>query len=377
MRFFDNSAINRTYLHSALQILAEYTGGVFVFVYLLKAGFPVAAVILTIACWSLGRLVLRSVVLPAVKRFGLRNCLIFGTAVDAFAYVILGQVHEPSWLLAAYVFCSAFGNCFYWTCYHSLVARLGNAEQRGSQVSALAAIAALNGIIGPLLGAFLLVHAGGSYSFLVAAFLQAISIVPLLTIENVQIVQEATVDPKALSQARRIYFADGMVNASAYFIWVIALFQTLGESFSSFGAALALAGAVGAAMSLGAGRLIDLGHSARAQQIAYVIMALALIVKAFGFSFAWSAVLANAIGAVAAPLYWSAMMSRVYNMAQTSSCPLRFQVAGEGAWDLGTACGCILAAFMLWMGFGFFWPIIFGLAACAFGYVALAGTDDK
>jgi MFS transporter, DHA1 family, inner membrane transport protein len=377
MRFFENSAINRTYMHSALQILAEYTGGVFVFVYLLKTGFPVAVVILTIACWSLGRLVLRGVVLPAVKRYGLRNCLIFGTAVDAFGYLILSQVRGPSWILGAFVLCYSFGNCFYWTCYHSLVASLGNSEQRGSQVSALAAIAALNGIIGPLLGAYLLVHVGGFYSYVVVAFLQAISILPLLTIENVTIVKEATLDPKALSQARRIYFADGMANASAYFIWVIALFQTLGENFSSFGAALAIAGGVGAAMSLGAGRLIDLGHSARAQQIAYAIMGLALIVKAFGFPFAWGAIFANALGAVAAPLYWSAMMSRVYNLSQSSACPLRFQVAGEGAWDLGTACGCIIAAFVIWMGFGFFWPILIGLGACVFGYAALAGTDDQ
>ena len=372
MRFFDNSAINRTYMHSALQILAEYTGGVFVFVYLLKAGFSVAVVFCALAGWSIGRLILRGAVLPAALKFGLRNCLIFGTAVDALGYLVLGQIHEPGPLLVGYILTSAFGNCFYWTCYHALVATLGNAEKRGSQVSALAAIAALNSILGPLMGGFLLVHAGAFYGFLVAALLQAASIVPLLTIQNLQVAPHATVDAQALKNARRIYFADGIINASAYFIWVIALFRTLGEHFDSFGQALALAGLVGAAMSLGVGRLIDLGHKKRAQQIAYMIMAVSILVKSLAFVHPLSAVLANALGAVAGPLYWSAMMSRVYNLGQASACPLRFQVAGEGAWDLGTAVGCLLAAGLLHLGFGFFVPLVFGVAACAFGYFAIA-----
>jgi MFS transporter, DHA1 family, inner membrane transport protein len=375
MRLFDNSAINRTYLHSTLQILAEYSGGVFVFVYLLKAGIAVPLVLCAISSWALGRLILRRVVLPAAIQFGLRNCLVFGTAIDAVGYLILGQVHGLGALLYVYILTSAFGNCFYWTCYHTTVATLGNAEQRGSQVSALAAIAALNSIIGPLLGGFLLVHAGAVYGFMVAAALQALSILPLLTLQNLPVARVAKVDALALQQARRIYFADGLGNASGFFIWALALFQTLGESFSSFGAALAIAGGVAAAMTLGLGRLIDLGHSKHAQQIAYGIMALSLVLKSVGYSQAWSAVAANALGAVAGPLYWSAMMSRVYNLAQSSSCPLRFQMAGEGAWDFGTALGCFVAAALIWVGLGFSWPLILGVGAAAFGYASLTKSE--
>jgi MFS transporter, DHA1 family, inner membrane transport protein len=371
MQFFSNSSINRAYMHSSLQILAEYSGGVFVYVYLLKAGFSVSVVFCTVAAWSLARLVLRQVVVPSAKRFGLRNCLIFGTAVDGFAYLILGQVHEPGSMLFAYVLCSSFGNCFYWTCYHSLVATLGNAEKRGAQVSAIGFILALNSIVGPLLGGFLLVNAGTSYGFWGAALLQAISIIPLLSVENVEIAQAAKVGGDAFRTARRIYFVDGVTTSSGYYIWAVALFQSLGESFTSYGAALALAGVAGAIMSLGVGRLIDIGHSAKAQQIAYGATALALMIKALGFSHPWSAVLANAVGAVAAPLYWSAMMSRVYNLAQSSSCPLRFQVAAEGAWDLGLALGCLLAAGLMWLGLSYFWPLIFGLSGCFAGYALL------
>jgi MFS transporter, DHA1 family, inner membrane transport protein len=372
MRFFDNSAINRTYLHSALQILAESTGGVFVFVFLLKAGFSVAVVFCALAGWSIGRLVLRQLVLPATLRFGLRNCLIFGVGVDAVSYMILGQIHEPGPLLIAYLLTFSLGSCFYWTCYHSLVATLGNAEKRGSQVSAVATIAALNGIIGPLIGGLVLVHAGGFYGFLVAAIVQASSILPLINLPNVQVAPVAKVDTATLKNVRQIFFADGMINASAYFIWVIALFRTLGEKFDSFGVALAIAGVVAAIISLGAGRLIDLGHQKQAQLIAYSIMALSIVLKSVAFATPWSAVVANALGAIAGPLYWSAMMSRVFNLSQASACPLRFQIAGEAAFDLGSALGCIVAAAFMYFGYGFFFPLIFGVVACAFGYFAIA-----
>ncbi len=41
MPFFNNSTINRTYIHTALQTFAENVGGIFIFVYLIKAGFSV------------------------------------------------------------------------------------------------------------------------------------------------------------------------------------------------------------------------------------------------------------------------------------------------------------------------------------------------
>ncbi len=44
MQFFNNGAINRSYVHAGLQTFAENVGGVFVFVFLLKAGLTVPIV---------------------------------------------------------------------------------------------------------------------------------------------------------------------------------------------------------------------------------------------------------------------------------------------------------------------------------------------
>lgn len=372
MRFFDNSDINRTYVQSGFATLAASMGEVFVFAYLLKAGFGVAIVFCAMAGWSMTRLVLRQIVLPAVLKFGLRNCLIFGTLVDAVAFLIVSQITQPGYLLIGYIACSALGNSFYWACLHTLIAMIGDAEKRGAQVSLKESISAVVGIIGPLIGAFLLVRFGPLAAFVFAALLLVASIIPLIGIRNLRIAPQAAIDPATKKQVWTIYFADGLRAAANYYVWSIALFEVLGENFSSFGAVLALAGGVGAVMSLGIGKLIDLGHLARARQMAFAGMALTVALKAFGYSTPWIAIVASAASAVALPLYASVMMSRVYNLSQKSACPLRFQIIGEGAWDMGVAIGCVLAAAMAWLGIGFFWPIILGLAACALGYGALA-----
>ena len=93
MRYFDNRSINRLYFHSGRQSFAFNGGAVFSYVYLLKAGIANYLVFFTIAAVILSRLVLRLVLLPIVRRIGLRNGLILGTLIEASSFLLLGQVH--------------------------------------------------------------------------------------------------------------------------------------------------------------------------------------------------------------------------------------------------------------------------------------------
>jgi hypothetical protein len=104
------------------------------------------------------------------------------------------------------------------------------------------------------------------------------------------------------------------------------------------------------------------------------MMAVMVVGKAFGAASALGAVAANAFAALAGPLYISAVNSRIYNAAQQSPCTLRFHVYAEGAWDIGAAAGCLVAAFLAAQGFGFFWPIMLGLVGCILGYATLQAS---
>jgi MFS family permease len=376
MRFFDNSTINLTYIHSALQTFAENAGGVFVFVFLLKAGLSVPIVFCTLATIFLLRISLRRTVLPVVRRVGLRGGLIIGTVMIALSYILVAGIQGLGPRFVILILCDALGTSFYWTCYHSYVAKLGDVEHRGAQVSVREAINAIMGIGAPLIGGFLLIYGNSFYAFGLAATVEALAIVPLLFAPNYQIAAQAEISIPEKWAAQKLFFTDGVITSTFFFVWIIALFKTLGESFGSYGSALALAGVIGAVMSLGVGRMIDLGHHKRSVQIAYGAIALSIIIKALGFTAPWSAVAANASGAIAAALYVPVLFSRIYNMAKRSACPLRFQVAAEGAWDLGTGLGCLVAALLSYFALSYFWPLILGLAGVFAGYQIIQRVPD-
>ncbi|HAN64284.1 MAG TPA: hypothetical protein DCQ79_10580, partial [Rhizobiales bacterium] len=48
----------------------------------------------------------------------------------------------------------------------------------------------------------------------------------------------------------KLFLADGWIAAGYFFVWQIALFLSLGESYVAFGGALALAALVGAASGM-------------------------------------------------------------------------------------------------------------------------------
>jgi MFS transporter, DHA1 family, inner membrane transport protein len=374
VQFFNNSAINRTYVHAGLQTFAENVGGVFVFVYLLKAGLTVPIVFTALAAIFFLRIAIRQSVVPVVKRIGLRNGLIFGTLLVAASYLLVAQVQGVGPMLFFFVVFDALSTSFYWTCYHSYVATLGDSEHRGAQVSVREAINAIMGITAPLIGSFLLVFVGKGSAFLVAACVEALAVLPLLNAPNHRIADYAVIDASTKKYSAQLFCTDGVITAFFFFTWIIALFQTLGENFGAYGGTLALAGLIGAVMSLVMGRLIDLGHHKRSVQIAYGAIALSIAIKAFAYATPWMAIAATAFGAVASPLYMPVLMARVYNMAKASACPLRFQVAAEGAWDLGTGMGCLAAAALTWMGFSYFWPLLLGLVGAAAGYQIISGS---
>ena len=90
---------------------------------------------------------------------------------------------------------------------------------------------------------------------------------------------------------------DGWFASAFYYLWQIALFISLGESFAGYGEAMALARLAGAAGGLIAGRLVDRGHARRSVLLAYGWCAVVVIFRAASFGNPALAVATNALGA--------------------------------------------------------------------------------
>jgi MFS family permease len=157
MSFLRNDAINRVNLHSAVQALAQASGGVFFLVFLLRAGVSVPIVLTAQAAIQAVRFVVRPAILPLAKRWGLKPLLLLGAIGLALQYPLLAEVHGVGGGLALLCAVTALGEVFYWPTYNAYFAALGDAEHRGQQIGAREALTAVAGIIAPLLGAGMLV----------------------------------------------------------------------------------------------------------------------------------------------------------------------------------------------------------------------------
>jgi hypothetical protein len=350
MAFFRNDTVNLLNLHYGIHALAQSGGGAFFAAFLLRAGVSAPAVLASLAAIIAGRFVIRPLVLAPARRFGLKPLVIAGTVLTGLQYPVLAEVHGVGWELFVLCAVSSLGDTVYWTCYHAYFASLGDAEHRGHQLGAREAIAAVVGIIGPLAAGWALTTLGPQVAFGATAVVQMLAALPILGTRNVGVVDAAPGALRAAIPGLLMFMADGWMVAGYYFVWQIALFLALGESFAAYGGAMALAALVGAASGLLLGRLIDAGHGGRAVWIATGSLVFTIGLRAVSYGNPVLAVVANAVGALVPALYVPTLMTAVYNQAKGSPCPLRFHIFTEGGWDAGASSGCMIAAALLWAG---------------------------
>ncbi|MBW8813239.1 MAG: hypothetical protein JF588_07410 [Caulobacterales bacterium] len=371
MSFLTNSAVNRVNLHYGVQALAQGVGGVFFLVFLLRAGVPVPLVLGVQGALSAQRFVLRPLVIPLVRRIGLRRTLITGALLEALPLLLLPTVQGPDAALAVVALAAPVGSVLYWTCYHAYFASVGDAEHRGGQIGAREALAALAGVVGPLAGAWALATGGPWLAFAGAAALQVLAAVPLLGAPDVAVATEAPGGFRAARLGALMLMTDGWLSACYFYVWQIALFVTLRESYAAYGGAMALSALAGAAGGLLLGGRIDAGHGRAAMSAAYAVVAGVVVLRAASLGSPWLAVIANALGALVMALQAPAMMTPVYNLAKASPCPLRFHIATEGGWDLGCASGCLAAAVIAGAGYSLAGAILLGLVAAVGAFALL------
>lgn len=363
MAFFRNSTINLLNLHYGIHSIALGGGGAFYLVYLLKSGVPVPGVLASLALILGGRFVIRPVVVWIAVRWGMRPLVIAGAILGALQYPLLAEVHGIGSTLLALILIAALSDTIYWSSYHAYFAALGDHEHRGQQIGVREAIAALVGIVSPLATGWMLVAYGPRVAFGATAGILLLSALPLLWMPNVAVARHVPGAYKAAIPGMLLFLADGWMSVGLYFIWQIALFLSLGESFLAYGGALAVAALVGAIGGLLLGRHIDAGHGTRAVWYALGIMAVIAVLRAATPGHAAVAVIANALGSLGACLYIPTLMTALYNQSKRAPCTLRFQVVAEGGWDLGGGSGCLIAAALIALGV----PLSIGILTALFG----------
>jgi len=348
--YFRNAAVNLLNLHYGITALVSNGAGAFIGVYLLRAGLTLSGVLLVMTGILALRFVVRPLVVPAAIRVGLQRLVVTGTLIIAVQFPILAYVRGANAALYALIVVSAIGDAVYWSGYHAYFASLGDPEHRGHQIGAREAGAAIAGITAPVVTAWLLVIAGPMVAFGAATVVLVGAAIPLLWTPNIPVAPHTAGTMRAARFGIVMFMLDGWIGAGFLFVWQLALFLSLDQSFVNYGGALALAALVGAVAGMLLGRHIDAGGGGRAVIVALTAMTIVILLRAASPGHPVFAVTANAVASIAVCLYVPTSMTAVYNSARRSPCPLRFHVATEGGWDAGAASGSLLAAALLHVG---------------------------
>ena len=262
--FFANRAVNRLAVHTALQQFAWCMSGAFFGVYLLRAGLAPAILFLATAGLLALRFVLRPLVLYAAPRIGLRATLVIGTLLSALQYPAVGLVHRADFTLVLFCILGALAGVFYWPCYHTFFAALGDREYRGSQVGVRQVLMGVAAVVGPAVGGVMLTKSGPWIAFGAAAVVQALAAAPLFAVREPPLTRQPPRGAYAAAWSGvRLFATDGWMLGGAMLAWDITMFRALQSRFDQFGGVLAMAALAGAIGSVVLGRFIDLGHARR------------------------------------------------------------------------------------------------------------------
>jgi MFS transporter, DHA1 family, inner membrane transport protein len=365
MAFLSNDAVNRVIVHSGVKALAESAGGVFFFVYLLKAGLSVEAALLSQAAIFTLRFALRPAMLPLAVRFGVLPVYIAGTLLMALQYPLLALVHGVGPALVVTCAAAGVGELVYYLAGNAYWAMVGDIEHRGQQIAARESLVAVVGIVGPLAGGAALTRFGPGPVFAAVGAIQAMAALPLIGLPNVAVAARA---PGAFRAARAgviLIATDGWFDVCYIHVWQIALFLALAQSFESYGGAMALAGLAAAVAGLLLGRHIDAGGGRRAVTVTYGLAATAVILRAASLGSPWLAVAANALGATLWPLLGPTIGACSHNLAKASPCAFRFHMGTEGGWDVGAIAASLTAALLVRLGAPLTVPLLMALLGVA------------
>jgi MFS transporter, DHA1 family, inner membrane transport protein len=350
MAYLADRAVNLLNAHYGLRFVGIAGGAAFFVPHLLNAGATLPVVLLAVAAILAGRFVMRPLLVPLAKRTGLRALVIAGTLLCALQFPVIAGVDGIGVRFALYIVVSAVGDTVYWTVFHAYFAQIGTADERGRHLGARESIVALVGMISPVAAGYLLTTTGPAAGFTLGAVATGLAVLPLLFAPHIAVGDVAPGMPAASRDSLRLFHAEGWLGASTTIVWSTVLFSSLGQNYTAYGGAMALAALVGAAGALLLGGAIDRNAGRRVVVIAVGAMAIAAAAKVLATGSASLATVANALGALAGCLFAPALMTPIYNTARQSPCVLRFHVATEGAWDLGAIAALTATSVMVALG---------------------------
>ncbi len=190
---FIHSRYNDLVIADTLRQIALSMVSVFIPIYLLNIGFSLKDVFLYLLLSYLGQVIASYIVTSKIERWGVKHVLIFSYLINIVLYLILSSAEPiisgthklPFIFLIAFI--SAIQIAFFWTAHHFYFLAIADGKNNSSKTGILNGIPVLFGIVGPLLGGFLITISGFSLVFMISAGLLIMASIALFFSHDIKI----------------------------------------------------------------------------------------------------------------------------------------------------------------------------------------------
>jgi len=235
--------------------------GIFIPAFLLNLGYDLTQIIL----WAVGLYIswiIASFIVPYVTMaLGYKKTILWRSLLVFAFFLILYNLQFSKLPLYSFSIITGLMWAFYWTPMNAFFASHADSKHEGVEIGFIMLIARVAGIVGPLIGAFILSSLGGlSVLLVVASIIFATSLVPLLWSKDQK--------PKSLNwnkfvATEQVHFLflvfEGTLYIGLGFFLPLYVFLEFG-GFGSVGVVGALFALASAIVGLVVGKWFDSGH---------------------------------------------------------------------------------------------------------------------
>jgi hypothetical protein len=286
-RFIHNK-YNDLVIADTLRQIALSMISVFVPIYLLDLGFSLASVFLYLFLSYAGQTFATYIVTSRIERWGVKHTLIFSYLINIVLYLMLSSAEAiiagipHLWFIFLIAVISAIQIAFFWTSHHFYFLETDDGNGSGSKTGILNGIPVLFGIIGPLLGGFLITEEGFSLVFMISSLLLILASGSLFFSKNIKIKTKKITLKKTLDLDRSsknwIYVLQGFKLVVFAVSWPLIMYY-LDISLIGIGGVYFLANVVHSIFCYESGSWSDKRGSRRIIQIGLIGHNISLIAR--------------------------------------------------------------------------------------------------
>lgn len=179
--------LNELYVSIVLRTLAFSMIGIFVPLFLFKElNYSLSSIILFYLVYAISFLAFTPLGVFLINKIGFKHSMLVSSPLYVGYFACLYLLKENPLLFFVVPFIYGFGEGIFWIAFHTDFSMYSDKKKRGDQISKFYSFSLLSGLVGPMIGGFILTYSSFNVLFFIVSILLLGSTIPLLFSKDVK-----------------------------------------------------------------------------------------------------------------------------------------------------------------------------------------------